>query len=147
MEISRCPNLKSIPDLEKVFHSLINLKLSNNCPYPRLLLREGLLKTLVIGGFIGELDAFPILRYPSIRYSHASLKNLILHGSPALNSLPNEIQLFTALEELRIQNFNGMEALPDWLSYLSSLQKLSLLLQKVGVSSHSTPQQFKTFAH
>ena len=27
---------------------------------------------------------------------------------------------------LRIGNFNGMEALPDWLSHLSSLQKLSL---------------------
>ena len=81
---------------------------------------------MAIGGFIEELGAFPILRYPSIRYLHASLKKLTLHGSPTLNSLPDEIQLFTALEELRIQNFNGMEALPDWFSYLSSLQKLSL---------------------
>ena len=81
---------------------------------------------MAIGGFIEELGAFPILRYPFIRYSHASLKKLRLHGSPTLNSLPNEIQLFTALEELRIQNFNRMEALPDWFSYLSSLQKLSL---------------------
>ena len=85
LEIQYCRNLKSIPDLGEVFHSLINLKISN-CPDPRLkLLREGRLKTLVIGGFIEELDAFPILRYPSIRYSHASLKNLmylpILHLS------------------------------------------------------------------
>ena len=85
LEIQYCRNLKSIPDLGEVFHSLINLKVSN-CPDPRLkLLREGRLKTLVIGGFIEELDAFPILRYPSIRYSHASLKNLmylpILHLS------------------------------------------------------------------
>ena len=85
LEIQYCQNLKSIPDLGEVFHSLINLKISN-CPDPRLkLLREGRLKTLVIGGFIEELDAFPILRYPSIRYSHASLKNLmylpILHLS------------------------------------------------------------------
>ncbi|KAK9997667.1 hypothetical protein SO802_022353 [Lithocarpus litseifolius] len=127
LKIEYCTNLKSIPDLGELFHSLINLKLSNS-PNQRLKLsrREGRLKTLVIGGFIEELDAFPILRYPFIRYLNASLKKLRLHGSPTLNSLPNEIQLFTALEELRIQNFNGMEALPDWLSYLSSLQKLSL---------------------
>ena len=126
LKIEDCPNLKSIPDLGEVFHSLINLKISN-CPDVRLkLLREGRLKNLVISGFIEELDAFPILRYPSIPYSHASLKKLILLGRPTLNSLPNEIQLFTALEELLIQNFNGMEALPDWFSYHSSLQKLSL---------------------
>ncbi|KAL4631901.1 hypothetical protein ACB092_04G012100 [Castanea dentata] len=126
LKIEYCPNLKSIPDLGELFHSLINLKISN-CADPRLkLLREGCLMTLVIGGFIEELDAFPILRYPSIRYSHASLKKLILLGRPTLNSLPNGIQLFTALEELQIVNFNGMEALPDWLSDLSSLQKLSL---------------------
>nr|POE68527.1 hypothetical protein CFP56_47925 [Quercus suber] len=114
-----CPNLKSIPDLGEVFHSLINLKLSN-CPDLRLKLsqREGCLKPLVIGGFIEELDAFPILRYPFIRYSHTSLKKLRLHGRPTLNFLPNEIQLFTALEEMRIQKFNGMEALLDWLSLI-----------------------------
>ena len=127
LKIRDCQNLKSIPDLGEVFHSLINLKL-DNCPdqsrkRPR---REGHLKTLVIGGFIEELDAFSILRYPSIQYSHASLKKLILRGRPTFNSLPNEIQLFTALEELQIQYFNGMEAFPDWFSYLSSLQKLSL---------------------
>ncbi|XP_075661639.1 putative disease resistance protein RGA4 [Castanea sativa] len=126
LQIKHCPNLKSIPDLGEVFHPLINLKISNCFDLRLKLRREGRLKTLVIGEIIEELDAFPILRYPSIRYSHASLKKLILHGSPTLNSLPNEIQLFTALEELRIQNFNGMEALPDWFSYLSSLQKLSL---------------------
>ena len=125
LDIRRCRNLKSIPDLGEVFHSLINLKLSN-CPDVRLKLsrREDRLKTLVIGGFIEELDAFPIRCYPSIRYSYASLKKLYCLGG--LHSLPNEIQHFTALEVLRIENFNGMEALPDWFSYLSSLQNLSL---------------------
>ncbi|KAF3948061.1 hypothetical protein CMV_025890 [Castanea mollissima] len=64
--IKDCLNLKSIPDLGEVFHSLIHLKISN-CPDLRLkLLREGRLKALEIGGFIEELDAFPILCYPSI---------------------------------------------------------------------------------
>uniref|UniRef100_A0A7N2MSL1 BED-type domain-containing protein n=2 Tax=Quercus lobata TaxID=97700 RepID=A0A7N2MSL1_QUELO len=125
LKIEYCPNLKSIPDLEKVFHSLINLKLSNS-PDLRLKLsrREGRLKTLVIE----ELDAFPSLRYTSIRSSHASLKKLRLRGWPTLNSqfLMDEIRHFTAFEELCIENFNGMEALPDWLCYLSSLQNLCL---------------------
>ena len=120
LRIKDCPNLKSIPDLGELFHSLIILKLSS-CRLK--LLREGRLQTLVIDG----LDAFPILRYPSIQYSHASLKKLRLSGSPTLNSLPEEeIRPFTALEELCIENFDGMEALPDWLGIPSSLQKLSL---------------------
>ena len=86
LRIKDCPNLKSIPDLGELFHSLIILKLSN-CRLK--LLREGRLQTLVIDG----LDAFPILRYPSIRSSDASLKKLILSGSPTLNSLPEEIRL------------------------------------------------------
>ena len=66
LEIKYRLNLKSIPDLGEVFHSLINLKISN-CPDLRLKLRrEGRLKTLVIDGFIEKLDAFPILRYHSI---------------------------------------------------------------------------------
>ncbi|XP_050257742.1 disease resistance protein RGA2-like [Quercus robur] len=45
LKIGDCPNLKSIPDLGEVFHSLIHLKLSN-CPDLRLKLsrREGHLK-------------------------------------------------------------------------------------------------------
>uniref|UniRef100_A0A7N2MTG7 Rx N-terminal domain-containing protein n=1 Tax=Quercus lobata TaxID=97700 RepID=A0A7N2MTG7_QUELO len=125
LKIEDCPNLKSIPDLGELFHSLINLKLSNS-HYQRLKLwrREDRLKTSVIE----ELDAFPSLRYPSIRSSHASLKKLRLRGWPTLNSqfLMGEIRHFTALEELCIENFNGMEALSDWLSYLSSLQNLCL---------------------
>ena len=128
LKIEYCPNLKSIPDLGELFHSLINLKLINS-PYHQILKlsrREGRLKTMVIE----ELDAFPILHHPSIRYSHASLKKLILHGSPTLNSVPDEIQLFTALEELLIQDFDGSEALPNWLGIPSSLQKLSFYFCK-----------------
>ena len=67
LKIGDCPNLKSIPDLGEVFHSLIHLKLSN-CPNVRLKLsrQEGHLKTLIISGFIEELDAFSSLHYPFI---------------------------------------------------------------------------------
>ena len=41
-----------------------------------------------------------------------------------VNSLPDEIQCFTALKRLEIWNCDGMEALPEWLGNLSSLQML-----------------------
>ena len=43
-----------------------------------------------------------------------------------LNSLPDEIQHFTALTYLLICDSNGMKALPEWLGNLSSLQTLVL---------------------
>ena len=49
-----------------------------------------------------------------------------MHGWAKLNSLPEDIQRFTALTKLWIHNFDQMEALPEWLGYLSSLQWLDL---------------------
>jgi Leucine-rich repeat (LRR) protein len=87
----------------------------------RLLTR---LKSLTIGGFCEELDAFPSLS--SIQHLHASLQTLRLDGWAKLNSLPDEIQRFTALKLCMIWRFDGMEALPEWLGNLSSLQSLSI---------------------
>ena len=82
------------------------------------------LKTLEIGGFCEELDAFPSLS--SIQHLHASLEQLNLYGWSKLNSLPDEIPHFTALIYLRICAFDGIKALPEWLGNLSSLQTLHL---------------------
>ena len=78
------------------------------------------LNTLEIGGF-DEMDAFPSLS--SISHLHASLETLELFGWDKLNSLPEEIQYFTALKHLEI-NFKRLEALPEWFGNLSSLQDL-----------------------
>ena len=97
-----------------------------NCP-KLTCLPEGLsecLKTLEIGGFCEELDAFPSLS--SIQHLHASLEKLHWYGWSKLNSLPDEIQHFTALIYLHICDFNGIKALPEWLGNLSSLQTLLL---------------------
>ena len=59
------------------------------------------LKSLRIGGFCKEWDAFPSLS--SIQ--HASLETLTLDGWDKLNSLPDDIQRFTTLTELRIYIF------------------------------------------
>ncbi|KAM4105757.1 hypothetical protein ACB094_04G016600 [Castanea mollissima] len=124
LKIDECPNLISIPNLQDL-HSLYSLTITS-CK--RLMgLPDGLdyltgLKDLSIGGFCEELDAFPSLS--SIQ--HASLERLTLYGWAKLNSLPEDIQRFTALTELWILNFDQMEALPEWLGKLSSLQYLYL---------------------
>uniref|UniRef100_A0A2N9H034 R13L1/DRL21-like LRR repeat region domain-containing protein n=1 Tax=Fagus sylvatica TaxID=28930 RepID=A0A2N9H034_FAGSY len=102
LRIEECPNLKRIS--------------------------EGLpesLKTLKIGPFCEMLEAFPsLINSTSIQHS---IEHLYLNGWAKLNSLPDQIQSFTALKVLLIANFDGMEALPEWLGNLSSLQKLYLL--------------------
>ncbi|KAM4113676.1 hypothetical protein ACJW30_04G013900 [Castanea mollissima] len=122
--INECPNLISIPNLQDL-HSLSSLTITS-CKR-LMVLPDGLdyltsLKDLSIGGFCEELDAFPSLS--SIQ--HASLERLTLYGWAKLNSLPEDIQRFTALTELWILNFDQMEALPEWLGKISSLQYLYL---------------------
>uniref|UniRef100_A0A7N2MUI2 BED-type domain-containing protein n=1 Tax=Quercus lobata TaxID=97700 RepID=A0A7N2MUI2_QUELO len=120
-------NLISIPDLREL-HSFIELVIKK-CPMLTCL-PEGLfdclsgLKSLGIGGFCEELDAFPIPR--SVQHLHVSLKRLRLYGWAKLNYLPGEIKSFKVLKELHINGFDGIETLPEWLGNLSSLQKLSL---------------------
>ncbi|KAM4090041.1 hypothetical protein ACJW30_09G029700 [Castanea mollissima] len=95
LDISSCPNLISIPDLGEL-HSFSSLTILNCRKLTRLLGRlSECLKTLEIGEFCEELDAFPNLS--SIQHLHASLEKLNLYGRSKLNSLPDEIQCFTAL--------------------------------------------------
>ncbi|KAK7856479.1 disease resistance protein rps6 [Quercus suber] len=143
--IKRCPNLICIPDLQYLY-GLTQLKISD-CPNlvstPELseptkikirncgkltCLPKGCffqLKYLEIGPFCEELDAFPSL-IDSTRFQHSYefLQILQLYGWTKLNSLPDEIQCFTALTRLDISEFDGMEALPEWLGNFSSLQYL-----------------------
>ncbi|KAK9997565.1 hypothetical protein SO802_022251 [Lithocarpus litseifolius] len=126
LEIENCSNLISVPDLRGL-HSLSYLEIFNCRKLTRL--PEGLdcltcLKTLGIGGFCEELNAFPNLN--SINRLHVSLENLYLYGWAKLNSLPEELQHFTALTALWILEFHGIGALPEWLGNLSSLQELYL---------------------
>ena len=50
-----------------------------------------------------------------------------MYGWDKLNSLLDDIQRFTALRTLCIHKFDRMEALPEWLGNLSSLQNLDLI--------------------
>ena len=150
LEVSRCPNLRSFPsiqglaslqllqisgcgveDLSTGLQSCTSLSYLDISSCPNLISIPDLgecLKTLTIGGFCEELDAFPSLN--PIQHLRASLENLTLYGWDKLNSLPDEIKYFTALKSLLISGFGGMKALPEWLGNLSSLQTLDLYYNK-----------------
>lgn len=83
---------------------------------PRSLLR------LEIGPFSENLDYFP---WPSAM-SSITLTSLHLWGWEKVKHLPDELQHVTTLRKLSIHHFNGLEALPEWLVDLSSLQSLEL---------------------
>ncbi|KAK8357798.1 hypothetical protein V6Z11_A05G444700 [Gossypium hirsutum] len=137
-----CPNLKPIPSLDGL-SSLTELKLDNvgegwSCLLPNIILnlpdliripddslgRLNCLGELTIGGFSEELQEFPFLS--SIQYLSASLRVLKLIGWEKLKSLSPQLQFLTALEALTIKEFQGIEALPEWLGNLSSLRFLNL---------------------
>ncbi|TYI31362.1 hypothetical protein ES332_A05G446300v1 [Gossypium tomentosum] len=148
LDLYDCPNLKPIPSLDGL-PSLTELKLDNvgegwSCLLPNMfrsntslrsltilnlpdliwipddsLGRLNCLGELTIGGFSEELQEFPFLS--SIQCLSASLRVLKLIGWEKLQSLPPQLQFLTALEDLTIRKFQGIEALPEWLGNLSSL--------------------------
>ncbi|GLT50982.1 hypothetical protein SLA2020_244330, partial [Shorea laevis] len=82
------------------------------------------LSVLVMGPFCSELEEFPGL--DCIHHLHASLKYLELTGWEKVKFLPDQLQHFTALESLILEEFNGVEVLPNWLGNLTSLRHLRI---------------------
>ncbi|TYH23520.1 hypothetical protein ES288_A03G019900v1 [Gossypium darwinii] len=133
--IRDCPNLKPIPKWSRLLPNMLqsNVSLCSltilNLPdrtwiQDASLVRLNCLRDLAIGGFSEELQEFP---WPfSIQYLSASLLDLKLIGWEKLKSLPHQLQFFTALEALRIEEFQGIEAFPEWLGKLSSLKRLTM---------------------
>ncbi|XP_024191858.2 putative disease resistance protein At3g14460 [Rosa chinensis] len=80
------------------------------------------LKKLFIGPFWEELHSFPEFQLPP----HSQLEELTLRGWPKLKSLPQQIQHLTCLNKLYISGFEGVDALPEWLGNLTSLEILEI---------------------
>ncbi|XP_017974561.1 PREDICTED: putative disease resistance protein RGA3 [Theobroma cacao] len=128
LRIWRCHSLVSVPKDVGELQSLVHLEISF-CPKLTTIPEEILgyltsLKELKIGFFSEELEEFPGLN--SIHLLHASLEYLHLFGWKKLKSLPPQLQHLAALKSFAIVFFDGMEALPEWLGNLSSLQKLRI---------------------
>ncbi|KAK9920488.1 hypothetical protein M0R45_029043 [Rubus argutus] len=124
LSITNCPNLETIPSLDKLT-SLDRLEISE-CSGLKCL-PSGVassshclsrLKTLIIGPFWAELDSFPTIQVIP------QLESLSLNGWPKLKSLPEQIQHFTSLTDLDVRSFDGLEAVPEWLGNLASLEYL-----------------------
>ncbi|CAB4292024.1 unnamed protein product [Prunus armeniaca] len=148
LSIQRCPNLEAIPNLDNLTSlrnlsirgcdgltslpsglpsckslSVLTIKSCHNLKYLRM---EGLrsltsLTFISMGAFSEELDCFPDFELPS------QIRVLNIPGWPKLKSLPQQqIQHATCLEELYIESFDSVEALPKWLGNLTSLSTLRI---------------------
>nr|XP_011468681.1 PREDICTED: putative disease resistance protein At3g14460 [Fragaria vesca subsp. vesca] len=121
LKVRRCPNLETLPCLNNLT-SLHRLWISD-CSQLTSLPSEVVLpclKNLTIGGF-PNLDTFPIIQ------GLPNLESLTLRGWPKLTSLPErQIQHFSSLRQLRIMFFEGVEAIPEWLGNLTSLETLMI---------------------
>ncbi|KAK2970643.1 hypothetical protein RJ640_012231 [Escallonia rubra] len=152
LTVDNCPNLTAFPDV----HGLKSLKqlqiagckiltclpsglqdrtsLQTLCIYKCPALKSTMdlrcltsLRSLEIGGFSEELNDFP---WPYSSSSSgacvSSLEWLHLQGSPMPKSLPLQREQLYAVKELGLWDFHGLEALPEWLSDLSSLRELHI---------------------
>ncbi|GLT82927.1 hypothetical protein SLE2022_012500 [Rubroshorea leprosula] len=122
LKISDCGNLISISEDLRDLRFLVELeitccgKLRNIRGLGEILGCLTRLRKLHFGGFSAEEE--DIEEYPT------QLEELTLIGWEKLENLPCQIQHLTALRKLRLEDFDGIEALPDWLGNLSSLQSL-----------------------
>ncbi|XP_057499693.1 putative disease resistance protein RGA1 isoform X2 [Actinidia eriantha] len=141
LEIDSCNNLM-IADPDEELHSLTGLKIVN---YPRLasrwgwagrLLRPTSLRVLETDAFSEELESFlwpseiaaafsMDIQHDSGQYPLISLESLTINGS-VHEYMPDKLHHLTALRHLGIEGFDGLETLPEWLGYFSSLQSSQL---------------------
>ncbi|CAB4262990.1 unnamed protein product [Prunus armeniaca] len=126
LTIGECHNLISLADVDDIsrLQSLYNLQIFDcrKLKYlPTGLRSLTSLEYTTIGKFWEELDSFPDFELPS------QIRWLKISGWPKLKSLPQQIQhLTTCLEDLIIDSFYSMEALPEWLGNLTSLINLHI---------------------
>ncbi|XP_065874626.1 putative disease resistance protein RGA3 isoform X2 [Euphorbia lathyris] len=129
--VRRCEWLRFIPEDLGMQRSLISLQIYC-CKGLRFFSEEILckltqLRKLSIGAFSEKLDDFRYLnRIKDLR----RLEELEIWGSDVfgrkMSVLPNQLQKLARLQSLKIKGFTAMEALPEWLGDLQSLETISL---------------------
>nr|XP_027075755.1 putative disease resistance protein RGA1 [Coffea arabica] len=135
LNISRCDKLNTSlsNNLEK-FTLLERLTVFSDDPgcWAKGLQYLANLCELELGGFSDNLDYFP---WPdsvtkddddSAKQHFFSLEKLELSGWPKITSLPDQIQHHSTLTVLEIQEFEGLEVLPEWIGSLQNLQEVCI---------------------
>ncbi|KAL8532091.1 hypothetical protein ACS0TY_008633 [Phlomoides rotata] len=125
LSINSCHNLEFLPEDFKYLSSLERLGISY-CDglrsFPTSLLKG--LCSLRSLQFQNCKKLKPLLG-PQER-SPPALRDLLLNGLPELEYLPENVQLLTSLEELRIINCEKLKSLPDGFKGLNSLRRLDI---------------------
>ncbi|KAL2924795.1 putative disease resistance protein RGA3 [Bienertia sinuspersici] len=130
LSIGYCPSIEGpVPDLSKL-QRLEKLDLRNAGELLRsaacLISQVHHLKELTIGGFRDEEQ---IISFVSHIKSSYSLRKVELYDWPKIKNMPQQLQYLLpspTLQRLVIQQFDELEALPEWIGNLSSLQTLYL---------------------
>ncbi|XP_065874512.1 putative disease resistance protein At3g14460 [Euphorbia lathyris] len=129
--VRRCEWLKFIPEDLGMLSSLISLQIycckGLGFFSEEILCKLTQLRKLSIGAFSEKLDDFRYLnRIKDLGY----LEELEIWGSDVfgrkMSVLPNQLQHLDSLQSLKIKGFTAMEALPEWLGDLQSLETISL---------------------
>ncbi|XP_022925386.1 disease resistance protein RGA2-like [Cucurbita moschata] len=118
------PSKLNPPNLQNM-QNLSSLRLENFHNLPEGLGRIHNLKTLVVEGPMQDYDWSRFIPFNS-------LEVLELHEIRTVNltQLPRQLMFLTTLRSLYINNFNGLESLPEWLGNVTSLETLELCLCK-----------------
>ncbi|XP_071910416.1 putative disease resistance protein RGA3 [Coffea arabica] len=127
LDLRFCPNLVSFPlDLRRT-PSLETFWLTW-CPNLNTEMPSGFgyltnLRRVLIGG----ISDFSVMEFDWAGLASSStLQHVHLGGMPGTKSLPHQLQDLTNITSLDLQYFGAIEALPDWLGNLASLEKLTL---------------------
>ncbi|KAK9920821.1 hypothetical protein M0R45_029366 [Rubus argutus] len=121
LRISCCPNVESIPSLDKLTSlSLLQISYCYGLTSLPSVVNLSSLKELEIGRFWEELEPFPAFQ------GIPHLESLTIDGWPKLKCLPDQIQYLTSLTSFWILSFDGVEAFPEWLGNLATLEKLTI---------------------
>ncbi|XP_071909150.1 putative disease resistance protein RGA3 [Coffea arabica] len=127
LDLRFCPNLVSFPlDLRRT-PSLETFWLTW-CPNLNTEMPSGFgyltnLRRVLIGG----ISDYSVMEFDWAGLASSSkLQHVHLGGMPGTKSLPHQLQDLTNITSLDLQYFGAIEALPDWLGNLASLEELIL---------------------
>nr|XP_027120060.1 putative disease resistance protein RGA3 isoform X1 [Coffea arabica] len=129
LRVVRCPNLVSLSHNLQETPSLKDLAIVG-CPKLILHRLNGSsfatnLRELWIASFSSNDFSMDDFDWSGL-ISALTLRELELRGLPHSDSLPHQLQYLTTLTSLSLDNFGGIEVLPDWIGNLVSLETLWL---------------------